>query len=297
VLAIVNQGSRGVGPHAGLLAAIVVFAGTSIQVITNSSRKIAESADELDHARLEEERFRLVATDTRLYFDDRMPSLLDLLATLASSTSPDERKGLVESLESLVVDAAESLYGRKEKDLRAVVLHLRRGSLLPGNYKGRFGSASVPWLDGTGRLGSRAIRLIREKRIVAVADPDDPRYRESLYLRPDDSFRSFIRVPIVAGEFGFGILWVDGRDNESLVEADVFALRVLAGILASGLAMTAGPDDRIPCSELRFFSTSQHGQEAAWQRGEHILQSHRRRLYAIASISSRTTTLMKRWKP
>lgn len=255
VLAVAGRaGSVERGTRVGLVTAIVLFVATALKTITKSASEIADNEEKLidaegkvvDAQQRGEVTLR-VATVMQEYFAERIPSLLDYLGTLITSTSTDERKAMAESLESIVVDSAASLYGKK--DLRAVVLHFWNGGLIPGNFRRGFESATVPRLDGTGPAVLRAKQLIREKKMIWVDTPDDPRHIDSLILRPSDSFRSFVRVPIVAGEFGFGILWVDGRNDRSLMEADVAPLSALAGVLATALAVTAAPEARMSGSQ------------------------------------------------
>jgi transcriptional regulator with GAF, ATPase, and Fis domain len=150
---------------------------------------------------------------------------------------------MVESLESLVVDSAATLYGKK--DLRAVVLHYDAGRLIPGKFRRGYDGTPPPQLDGAGLAVRQAIHLIRDRKSICVDNPDDVRHSDSLALRPSDTFRSYIRVPIAAGDYGYGILWVDGRESNSLMNADVASLRALAFLLASALAVTAEPQNRL----------------------------------------------------
>jgi hypothetical protein len=251
LLAIVSYGrDGGTGTRAGLLVTIVVFIGTALQTITASAGQLAENADELEiakrgeeTARVDEEKSRRVATDVHLYYSERLPSLLEYLCALHAEPLPEKRREMVESLESLVVDSAATLYGKK--DLRAVVLHYDAGRLLPGKFRRGFDSMPPPQLDGAGHTTRQAVQLMHDSQSVCVENPDDPLSAGSLALRPIDAFRSYIRVPIVAGAYGYGILWVDGQDNNSLMKADVASLRALAFILASALAVTVDSQNRL----------------------------------------------------
>lgn len=246
VLAILNLShGSGTGTRAGLTATIVLFVATMLQVIAASGSKMAENDEKLQNAQLNGVATLQAATDMQLYFAERMPSLLQYLGNFTAS-SEYGRENMAEGLEALVVEAAASLYGKR--DLRAVVLHYQNGTLRPGNYRKGFDSTPLPQFDGTGAAVLRALRLISEKTTIWVDNPDDPQHSDTLTLRPSHPFRSFIRAPIYAGEFGFGILWVDGREDRSLIHADVTPLNALAQILGAALALTARDGDKLKCA-------------------------------------------------
>lgn len=250
-LAVVDQiTTNNTGTKVGLLVAIALFLGTALQAIAKSAREIALNEDDLSKAQdqivdaqITGEKTARVATAMQEYFDERMPSLLDYLGQLVSTDSVSEQRAMAESLESLVVDSAASLYGKK--DLRAIILHYRNGDLIPGKFRRGFESTTIPKLDGSGPAISRAKQMIRENKAVWVDIPDDPRHTDSLIMRPSDSYRSFVRIPIVAGDFGFGLLWVDGRNDRSLMHGDVASLSTLAGVLATALAVTASSGSKM----------------------------------------------------
>ena len=204
---------------------------------------ISKGAGEILENRRASEATLDVATSMQSYFSQRVPSLVNYLGTLAS-TAPPKRGALAESLESIVVDSAASLYGKT--DLRAVVLHYANGALIPGNFRRGWDSAPAPRLDGTGPEIPAALDLIKRYRLMWVDDPEDLRHLDSLILRPKDSYRSYIRIPLVAGGHGFGLLWVNGREVNSLMEADVAPLGTLAGILATGMALISPTPQCMP---------------------------------------------------
>ena len=229
-LAVLQLASgRRQGAGAAVLVSLAVFLATAVQALLQGARELIAS-QEAGRATGE------AATELQAFVAERLPSLLDYLGRLASAPAAD-RAMLAEGLESLVVDAAASLYGRA--GLRAVVLHVRDGDLVPGNFRRGWGTAAPPRIERGSRLARRASELLEEPVIVWVDDPTDPRHADQLAWRPDGNYQSFIRVPIIAGERAFGLLWADAPGLRDLTEADVPALELLARVLGTGLALAA----------------------------------------------------------
>jgi GAF domain len=240
------------GMSVGALAPLVVFATAVALTLIQGARELIATR-EAGVATGE------TATELQALIADRLPSLLEYLGRLADA-APAERERLIEGMESLVVSSAASLYGRS--GLRAVVLHLHDDTLQPGNYRPGWSPAIPAALDEHSRAGRRAFALLANPGIVWVDDPNDSRHFDQLALRSDDSYQSFIRVPIIAGERAFGLLWVDGREIGSLTEADTPALGLLARLLGTAFALggheyrmttdpTADPTADIPAPEPR----------------------------------------------
>lgn len=227
VLAAVNLIAGNQRAGAGALAPFVVFVVATVLTLVQGARELIATR-EAGQATGE------TATELQALIADRLPSLLEYLGRLADA-DPADRERLIEGMESLVASSAASLYGRS--GLRAVVLHLHGEVLEPGNYRPGWSPAVPPSLDHHSRAGRRAFALLTNPSIVWVDDPDDSRHFDQLALRSDDSYQSFIRVPIIAGERAFGLLWVDGRTKGSLTEADTPALGLLARLLGTAFAL------------------------------------------------------------
>lgn len=212
---------------AGLGATLVLFLATALQTLVTGARQLV-ATEEAGQATGE------TATELQTLVADRLPSLLEYLGRLADTDATD-RDRLVEGLENLVSDSAASLYGRP--GLRAVVYHLRGAALAPGNHRPGWAPSVPATLTQHAQSGRRAFDLLTDPSIVWVDNQSDPAHHDQLLLRPDDSFQSFIRVPIIAGDRAFGLLWVDGKLSKSLTEADTPALGLLARLLGIGFAL------------------------------------------------------------
>jgi hypothetical protein len=227
VLTAVDLAAGGDRMGVGVLAPLVVFVAATALTLVQGARELIATR-EAGQATGE------AATELQALIADRLPSLLEYLGRLADAPQ-GEREALVEGMESLVASSAASLYGRS--GLRAVVLHLDGDTLQPGNYRPGWSPAVPAPLDEHSRAGRRAFALLANPSIVWVDDPSDSRHFDQLALRSDDSYQAFIRVPIIAGERAFGLLWVDGKAIGSLTEADTPALGLLARLLGTAFAL------------------------------------------------------------
>jgi hypothetical protein len=227
VLTAADLATGRAGMSVGALAPLIVFAAATALTLVQGARELIATR-EAGQATGE------TATELQALIADRLPSLLEYLGRLADA-EPAARARLIEGMESLVASSAASLYGRS--GLRAVVLHLRGDALEPGNYRPGWSPAVPAALDEHSRAGRRAFALLANPGIVWVDDPNDSRHFDQLALRSDDSYQAFIRVPIIAGDRAYGLLWVDGRTVGSLTEADTPALGLLARLLGTAFAL------------------------------------------------------------
>jgi GAF domain len=178
-----------------------------------------------------------IATELQL-FVGTLQELADLLGR-AACNSEVRRRDLLPSLEAAIVGAAHGLYGKH--GLRAVVYHRDGDTLRPGDIALGWGHVRPPLLQRKSERGRAAFELLERGQPLLVPDAAkaDP---AALDLRPRDQFNSYARIPVVAAERPFGILWVDGPEAESLTDASIQALVVLARLLGAGLALRGRPD-------------------------------------------------------
>jgi GAF domain len=186
-----------------------------------------------------------IATELQL-FVGTLQELAELLGRTANSPE-DRQRDLIVGLEAAIVGAAHSLYGKQ--GLRAVVYHRDGDVLRPGDIALGWGHARPPILRRESYRGRAAFELLERGQPVLVPDATKALPTE-VDLRPPDQFNAYARIPVVADERPFGILWVDGHEAQSLTEASTQALVVLARLLGAGLAMPGRPDSDSTASAM-----------------------------------------------
>jgi GAF domain-containing protein len=186
-----------------------------------------------------QEIFRKAVTlgDKLSYGLEYTPPLLLKLNEI-SVAPPQHRQHLVNELELTVVHFAYQLYGRS--GLRAVVWHYVDGQFEPG--RGRFGwgkPISAP--DADRAIALKA--LLDDFDRVWVDDREKPEHSASLrFGSSDDSFPSFLLVPLIAGDRNLGFLEVGAPATLPLTEEDFRPVEIFAAVLACGLAIAGNPE-------------------------------------------------------
>jgi hypothetical protein len=185
---------------------------------------------------LAEDSERQARIDTRIQFADVLQPLAETLAKLPS-LSKSERKQQCESMKRGVVDAAAELLGPDrsragwfeyldDKPPRLVpVADLRRG---------RGDPQRTEFVAGT-LEGDSALDLLENDstRFCADVDLDPPPGWSSA---EHNSYRTFISAGVVADGRKFGMLSLDALDPGDLTTNDVYAMSLLAKLLAAALA-------------------------------------------------------------
>ncbi|GAA4727784.1 GAF domain-containing protein [Phytohabitans rumicis] len=169
--------------------------------------------------------------------------LLTVLGKVTAAKTTEDLHAAVDVLAERVVDIAQSQCGR----------HRRPGATLRAVYYARVDDRLErrTWTgrqdDTPPRRAFRAGFSLHETEVVRFATTEEVQVVDDLYYHAPPHFvhsnnrgyRSFIAVPIHAGETSFGMLAVDSDLPGSLTDADKGHMILLAGVLAAGLAHQA----------------------------------------------------------
>jgi GAF domain-containing protein len=197
------------------------------RVSTRQARKRQWAAEESE---------RMARIDTRIQIADVLRPLAETLAKMPS-LSRTERRQQCESMKRGVVDAAAELLGpdrsragwfeyRDDRPPRLVpVAELRRGREDPQRTE---------FVQGTPE-GDSALDLLEN---------DTTRFCPDVELEPPpgwssdrhSSYRTFISAGVVADGHKFGMLTLDALEPGDLTNNDVYAMSLLAKLLAAALA-------------------------------------------------------------
>jgi GAF domain-containing protein len=165
--------------------------------------------------------------------------LVTALGNATAATSPDDRREALSGLMHLVVDVAASRCGRNgpvRGNVRSVLYLLSDTGLERKCYTGRQENSKPrkSFIRGT-QHDELAIQLARSDDVLVVEDlENDP--PKGFVDHKTKSYKSFISVPVKAGDTSLGLLCVDSDRAFSLNDVDRGYLVLLAGLLAAGIA-------------------------------------------------------------
>ena len=141
----------------------------------------------------------------------------------------------------LVVKTAAEILGPRP-GTRSCFLELQQGPpmrLVPTDYRaGRIGSYQRSFIAGTVN-GDDAIQMVLNngpRRFCPNIDETPPPGLDPAQFSED--YKTFISVPVVAGDTAYGMLTVDAPNPGDLEERDADLLGVMAGLAAIALTMS-----------------------------------------------------------
>ncbi|MFL6055142.1 MAG: GAF domain-containing protein [Actinoallomurus sp.] len=178
------------------------------------------------------------AVEMRVTLNDALDPIVRQLGRIATTTNRQERSNLREATVPMILDSAAHLIDAER--VRACWFRFVPGKprkLEPAYCAGRADEAVTIFEEGTVE-GDSVFAMIRHNEHVLALDVEadpPPGWRGSA----DHGYRSFVAVPVVAGQRAFGILTVDAIDVAGVTEAEVPFVRLLAGLLADALAYGA----------------------------------------------------------
>lgn len=178
------------------------------------------------------------AVAMRVTLNDALDPIVRQLGRIATTTNRQERSNLREATVPMILDSAAHLIDAER--VRACWFRFIPGKprkLEPAYCAGRADEAATVFEEGTVE-GDSVFAMIRHNEHVVALDVENdppPGWRGSA----KHEYRSFIAVPVVAGQRAFGILTVDAIDVAGVTEAEVPFVRLLAGLLADALAYGA----------------------------------------------------------
>jgi GAF domain-containing protein len=176
--------------------------------------------------------------------------LITVLGDVVAAKSDTERRNAMDVLMRLTVGIARTVCGQsldRRTETRATFYELESDTrVVKRAYEGSPG-AKPPRdaFDGSKSINEkRVIELAKGDRALVVNDLDaaPPEFFSDYRGRP---YKSYIAVPVRAGERAFGVLMIDSSMPNSLTDVDVGYAILLAGILGSGLAAAETSEPRI----------------------------------------------------
>lgn len=218
--------------NAWFWALVAASGGTYLtgRVATRQARKRQWAAEDSE---------RMARIDTRIQIADVLRPLAETLAKMPS-LSKSEKREQCESMKRGVVDAASELLGPDRaragwfeyvdgKSPRLVpVAELRRGREDPQRTE---------FVQGTVE-GDAALALLDNDttRFCSDVDTDPPPGWDS---NNHPAYRTFISAGVVADGRKFGMLTLDALEPGDLTDNDVYAMSLLAKLLAAALAQAS----------------------------------------------------------
>jgi GAF domain-containing protein len=180
---------------------------------------------------------RRAAVQMRVTMNDALDPIVRHLGRLAKASSK-RRDSLREATIPMILYSAVHLIGVER--VRACWFRLVENEprrLVPDKDAGRADQPERVFEEGTPE-GDPVFEMIRNNEYVVRADADaepPPGWRTS----ETHGYRSFVAVPVVAGQTAYGMLTVDAVDAGGVTEDDVQLVRLLAGLLAAALSYGA----------------------------------------------------------
>jgi transcriptional regulator with GAF, ATPase, and Fis domain len=166
--------------------------------------------------------------------------LLVALSNVTSAKTPQDKRAKLDVLIHLAVDLAQEACGRDATvrgTTRSAYYALVEDRLERQCVAGRQGNTTPrkTFQAGHSAHDDEIIRLARSEDVLVVEDLENyppPRFADN----KGRSYKSFISVPVRAGDESYGLLTVDSDQAHSLTEVDRGYMILLAAVVAAGLA-------------------------------------------------------------
>jgi transcriptional regulator with GAF, ATPase, and Fis domain len=181
------------------------------------------------------------AVEMRVTINDALDPIVRQLGRIATAANRQERGNLREATVPMVLDSAAHLI--KGRRVRACLFRLEEGNrrrLVPAQYAGRADAPLTVFEEGTAQ-GDSVFAMIRHNGHLHSADVDR-HPPEGWHGSAEHGYRSFVAVPVVAGQTAYGILTVDAMNPGGVSSSDIPFVRLLAGLLADALAYGANEE-------------------------------------------------------
>jgi GAF domain len=181
------------------------------------------------------------AVDMRVTINDALDPIVRQLGRIATASGRQERGNLREAAVLMILDSATQLI--KGERVRACLFRIEEGKprrLAPADYVGRADAPVAVFEEGTSD-GDSVFHMIRRNEHVQSSNVDrDP--PPGWHGSAEHGYRSFIAVPVVAGQTAYGMLTVDAMNAGGVSHSEVPFVRLLAGLLADALAYGAAEE-------------------------------------------------------
>jgi hypothetical protein len=163
-------------------------------------------------------------------------------AEVAAARSAADKHKSADVLVRLTVGIAQAVCGRnlsRRAITRGIFYQLEENDrVVLRAHEGSYGDQKPrPLFDGRNSLNERrVVELAKGERVLVVNDIDaaPPEYFSDYRGRP---YKSYIAVPVRAGDRPLGVLMIDSDTPNALTDVDVGYAILLAGILGTGLAI------------------------------------------------------------
>lgn len=164
--------------------------------------------------------------------------LIAALGRVSAADTPAKRDSAIDVLRSRIVDVARTQCGTGTRtEIRSVFYafdsaqNLKRSEVCGREYN----AARPQFLANHDDHDSSAIAIARGEKAVLVEDlPKSP--PAGFEGADSKSYKTFISVPVRAGDRSYGLLTVDSPEAGSLTKVDRGYMILLAGLLGAGLA-------------------------------------------------------------
>lgn len=175
-------------------------------------------------------------TDRQVEMNDILDPLVLLLGEIIAEPSVANRRAQQQAMIRAALAGVVGLIGPDR--VRACWFDLTesggRRRLTPSAHAGRAGAPRTTFVEGTD-AGDAALALIDENRgryCPDVGSVPPPGWN----AKARKEYRTFVSVPAIAGSTGYGMLSIDALKPGDLLPQDESLLRLMAGLLADGLA-------------------------------------------------------------
>ncbi|WP_430790974.1 GAF domain-containing protein [Actinoplanes sp. G11-F43] len=172
--------------------------------------------------------------------------LITALGDIVAAETESEREKATDVLVRLTVSVAKAVCGQnlsRVVNTRAIFYQLESDSVATRRaYDGTYEGVQPRWdFDARRSLNDkRVLELAKGDRVLVVNDIDasPPAHFADYQGRP---YKSYVAVPVRAGDTAFGVLAIDSDTPNSLTDVDVGYAILVAGILGAGLAAADSP--------------------------------------------------------
>jgi GAF domain-containing protein len=179
------------------------------------------------------------AIRAKVMINDALGPIAGQFARLAALADPSERAQVRDHIIPMILTSVEEVVaiGKTAYRVRVCWYPYDEGvdRLIPGTYVGR-STAPTTVFSNDNDEGKTVLALLKNnKPYINRNVPKSPPI--GWYAVNHGDYRSLIAVPVIAGNIGFGILFVDALRIGALNEADLDVVKLFADHLASAVAL------------------------------------------------------------
>lgn len=210
------------------------FIGTAAAVLING---VVSYAKDRNAATVREQAIGLRTTLATGLNDTGQP-LVTAVGRVTAAGKPEKARAAMEALIDRTVSLAQKEIGSQTNCKTRATLYLFDGNKLVRNYYARWPGAYAPrqeWVRGRSDHDDEVLKFAQGEDALLVEDlarQPPPRFNDAA----GRCYKSFVAVPVRAGDRSFGLLTVDADRPYALSDVDRGFLILIAGALGIGLA-------------------------------------------------------------